>query len=559
MSREEELLSRTISPSLDLPDHRAIAEIRLLLALATLVAVSFISPHTALLPLTLLYGVIAAYTASALVLYWVVLNRPGLVRPGLVYWLDAGWLLTIIILSGNSGGPLFLLLLFPILVAASQAGFVQGMSGSLFTTVAYVLLTGWTGDGVYLRSGLFLQAGTLLALGFMVSRWAGAESNLKRELNALNRLGKFPGLRDDAEPFWTDTLKELAAFFGAESALFLGREEDGSYRIYEYETGKAAWSMALGDEQAVVLAGVPERWAIAWQSVFFNPRHGTAKVVDVIEGKTLEGMEERLQTLAHTFESRRWLSFPLHSGTSYRGRIFLLGSGRFKYKLGWDFIRQLAGQISLKWDNLLLARQLTRIAASGERERISRDLHDGTVQPYLGLKFGLEALRRKVPDNNALAADVDELVRMTDNSIQQLRGYISDLRSVEADGMTHALTAIRAQVQQFESYSGLKVEIRAQKFDLSESRLFEVRQIIAEGLSNIRRHSNARQAILEIFVEQNMLRIAFINAVARIAPPFTPRSLAERAATMGGGVEVMRLATQTIVRVALPLWTQEKK
>ena len=553
MSHEEASLNT--SPSLDSPDHRAIAEIRLILAVATLVAVVFTSPFTGLTTF-LSHGVIGAYVLSALALYWVALKRPSVVRQGLVYWLDAGWLLAIIGLTRDSDSPLFLLLLYPVLVAAAQAGFVRGMVVSAGTALAYGLLSVVLVDGRHTIGELMLEAGILLVLGFMMSRWAGAEQHLKRKLGALNRLGKLPGLRDEDEPFWTETLGELATYFGAGSALFVGRGEDGSYRIYEYETGKPVWSIALGDEQAAVFASVPEHWAIAWRSSLRGSGSGTARVVDMADGRALAGMEGRLQALAETLDSTCWLSFSLHTGARYRGRVFLVGIQLFKCRLEWAFIQQLASQISLKWDNLLLARQLTRIAASGERERISRDLHDSTVQPYLGLKYGLEALRRKMPNGNALAADLDELLRMTDGSILQLRGYIRELRASERDGTHPALSAIRAQVQQFEDYSGLKVEVHAREFTLSEPRLLEVRQLIAEGLSNIRRHTRAPKATLDLLVEQNTLRIAFINPVARIAPPFKPRSLTERTAAMGGAVEVMRFANETVVKVVLPLWME---
>lgn len=546
------------NPWLGFLDHRVIAEIRLLLALVTLAALNFIPPHGEWL-IQLNYGVIAVYILSALVLYWVALNRPQLVRVRLGYWLDAGWLLTIISLSGHSGSPLFLLLLFPILVAAAQSGFVQGMVVLGGTTLAYLVLSGGSVGGLYSNKGLLLQAGTLLTLGLMVSRWASAENHLIRKMAALSHLGVAPGLRDDADAFWGDTLKELAVYFGAESAFFLGREDSGSYRIHEYEIGKPAWNMELGDEQAKLLADVPEHWAIAWCTFLSCSRFRTTRVVDLIEGKTLEGVASHLRELAQILESRCWLSFPLHSGSYYRGRVFLLGNEHLQCRQDWRFIQQLAIQISLKWENLLLARQITRIATSGERERISRDLHDGTVQPYLGLKFGLEALRRKVPDSDLLAADIDELVSMTDSGILQLRGYIRDLRSAEAKGIYPALTMIRAQVQQFEDYSGLKVEVHGQEFELDEHRLFEIRQIIAEGLSNIRRHSSAQHALLDIVVEVNQLRIDFLNPVASIAPPFLPRSLTERAMALGGQLEVMRQPGQTLVRVLLPLWTQEKK
>lgn len=555
MSLAEASLSTNLFHALDLPDRRAISEIRVVLALATLVAVSFMPPPAGLVAIT--FGALALYIASSLVLYWVELNRPALVRPGLVYWLDAGWMLAIVLLASHSDSPLFLILLFPILVAAAQAGFVQGMAVTLGVSLAYGLLSVLT-DAAGLEPELILRAGILLLLGFMVSRWASAESQLKCKLGALTRLSKSPGLRDEDELFWTETLGELSDYFGAGSALFLGREGDGNCRIYEYEPGKHVWSMVLKAEQATVLDSVPESWAVAWRSFHYGP-FGSARVIDMADGRVLEGTETSLRPLAQTLEAKRWLSFPLRCGSDYCGRIFLVGIGRGKFRLEWGFVQQLAGQISLKWDNLLLARQLTRVAASGERERISRDLHDSTVQPYLGLKYGLEALRRKVPDDNALASEVDELVRMTDNSILQLRGYIRDLRTTDAGGTHAGLTAIRAQVQQFEDYSGLKVDIRAQEFELTEPKLLEVRQLIAEGLSNIRRHSRARHATLEIAVEPGVLCIAFANSVASVAPPFKPRSLTERASAMGGEVDVTRLATETIVKIVLPLWGDESK
>jgi signal transduction histidine kinase len=545
---------RTSPPAaLDTPDQRTIAEIRIVLALSMLLAVVF-DPSFTGFPEPLSYAVAAAYAASAFVLYWIGPRRPELVRPRMHYWLDAGWLLAIIGITGNSASPLFLLLLFPILVAAAQSGLLLGMAVSLGVAVAYGLVSILLTDKPLLGAGWVVRAGVLLVLGFMVARWAGAENRLKRKLGTLNRLGRLTDLREETEPFWAATLKELAAYFGASSAFFIGREEDGSHRVYEYEAGKPVWSMTLNDEQAAVLAGVPERWVVVWRSFLRGAGHGAARVVDLDDGKPQVVAARGLQALAQTLESRRWLSFPLNAGARHGGRIFLVGVGRTGLKPDLCFLRQLAGRIGLEWDNLLLARQLTRVAASGERERISRDLHDSTVQPYLGLRYGLEALRRKVPDDAPLAADVDELVRMTDDSILQLRGYIRDLRSAEREGAHPALTAIQAQVQQFEEYSGLRVDVRAREFTLAEPRLFEVRQLIAEGLGNIRRHTRATDAALEIGAEQGVLRIVFVNPVARIAQPFKPRSLTERAAAMGGGVEVVRLATETRVEISIPLW-----
>jgi len=67
MSHEEASLSTSLS--LHAPDHRAFAEIRLILAVATLAAVIFTSPFTGLTTF-LSSGVIVACALSALALYW---------------------------------------------------------------------------------------------------------------------------------------------------------------------------------------------------------------------------------------------------------------------------------------------------------------------------------------------------------------------------------------------------------------------------------------------------------------------------------------------------------
>lgn len=542
------------SRSIDLPDHKAIAEIRLILAVAIVAAVVF-TPSITRLPVPIDYAVIGAYAVSALVLFWAARQRPATVHPRRFYWLDAGWLLAIIAVT--DGEPLFLLLLFPVLVAAAQSGFSQGLVVSLATAAAYVFLSGFL-TGQADSASLALQAGVLIVLGFMVSRWAGAEHRLKRKLGVLNQPGSYAGVREELEPFWTETLGELATYFGAKSAFFLASEADGTHRIYQYDAGKAVWSMPLGGDEVAALTRLPEQCAVAWCSLFRAPPHGYWRALDMSTGHACGEVEAGVvRTLAHTLDESRWLCFPAHSGSRYLGRLFLTGIGPWDCRLDHEFIQQIARQVGLKWENLLLARQLAAVVATGERERISRDLHDGTVQPYLGLKYGLEALRRKIPDASPLAAEVEELVRMTEGSIVQLRGYIRDLRTVERDGTQPALTTIHAQVRQFEDYSGLKVDLRCREFTLSQGQLLEVRQLISEGLSNIRRHTAASKAALEIVVEQNALRIAFFNPVTRIAHPFTPRSLAERAAAMGGSVEVMRLATETIVKVVLPLWKEE--
>src|SRR5678815_6129832 len=72
------------------------------------------------------------------------------------------------------------------------------------------------------------------------------------------------------------------------------------------------------------------------------------------------------------------------------------------------------------------ARHLKIVA--DERQKISRDIHDSAIQPYIGLKLGLEALARKVPPDHPLYKDIARLVDMTSMEIAGLRRYVKGLK-----------------------------------------------------------------------------------------------------------------------------------
>ena len=98
-----------------------------------------------------------------------------------------------------------------------------------------------------------------------------------------------------------------------------------------------------------------------------------------------------------------------------------------------------------------LLEQLQRETAAHERERIGRDLHDSAVQPYLGLKYGLEALARQAGAHNPISPKIAELVRMTTEELQTLRDVVSGLRSGQdpASGRNASLNALPWSVSVF--------------------------------------------------------------------------------------------------------------
>jgi signal transduction histidine kinase len=83
----------------------------------------------------------------------------------------------------------------------------------------------------------------------------------------------------------------------------------------------------------------------------------------------------------------------------------------------------------------------------------------------------------------------------------------------------------------------------------------EVFQMVAEALSNVRRHTAAARAEVRIETVDGQLRVTVANDGAPADPaPFFPRSLGERAAALGGNLTIEHPARgTTAVHLQIPI------
>jgi signal transduction histidine kinase len=217
-------------------------------------------------------------------------------------------------------------------------------------------------------------------------------------------------------------------------------------------------------------------------------------------------------------------------------------------------------QAGIMIENIRPVGQLAHALASKERKRISRDLHDGTIQPYVGLKLGLEALRRTIRDPK-WASEVDELIKMAGDGINELRQYVGKLKRVadaprkQAEGL---LPALRRQAQKFTEFSGIETRVLAEKdIAVAPAMHNEIVHMVREGLSNIRRHTSAGQATIRLGEGEGRLLIELVNDNAKrngVKQEFLPRSIGERAKELGGRLRVQHAdGGYTVVAVELPI------
>jgi signal transduction histidine kinase len=194
-----------------------------------------------------------------------------------------------------------------------------------------------------------------------------------------------------------------------------------------------------------------------------------------------------------------------------------------------------------------------------ERRRISRDLHDSTIQPYLGLKLGLEALRRRLAGSGPIEREVDELIHMADEGITELRRYVGNLTHAGRQGPSLSLAqGIRDQARKTGELYGLRVDVIAECDVVVSARLFEeLMYMLREALANVRRHSDARRAAVTLRVRRGGLELEIANdrrKGAEVALEFNPRSIDERARELGGRVRVWAPAgADSLVTIEVPL------
>jgi signal transduction histidine kinase len=264
--------------------------------------------------------------------------------------------------------------------------------------------------------------------------------------------------------------------------------------------------------------------------------------------------------LAETLEAAALLSIPFRYHATAAGRLHVVRRAPDAFdRSEIDFVRHVLDQVVPVLENIRLVDRLASDAAEEERRRIARDLHDSVIQPYLGLRLGLAAARKALSAGHVEegSAHITRLVELADGEIQTLRRYVRELRegeSVSGGGLLDE--SVRRFCGRFSAATGIQVEVAFEGGAVRNDRLAaEVFQMVAEALSNVRRHTSAAKAEVRIRLAEDRLHLTVTNDGAENpAPEFFPRSLGERAAALGGGVRVEHPADRTTaVHAEIPL------
>ncbi len=137
-----------------------------------------------------------------------------------------------------------------------------------------------------------------------------------------------------------------------------------------------------------------------------------------------------------------------------------------------------------------------------ERRRISRELHDSTVQTLAALKMSLGVIKRSTQKlSRAAARALNESLRLAEECTQEIRTLSHLLHPPLLDEFGLAF-ALRGYISGFRKRSGLRVKAQIDSA-LEQSRLprdleTALFRIVQEGLTNIKHHSGSKSAVIEL-------------------------------------------------------------
>jgi signal transduction histidine kinase len=189
-----------------------------------------------------------------------------------------------------------------------------------------------------------------------------------------------------------------------------------------------------------------------------------------------------------------FLGAPVRSGGTVYGNLYLTekegGFGADDEQL----LLVLAAQAGPAIENALLSERLQSLAVQEERDRISRELHDGVIQTLFSIGMSLESARHLVftdPEraDARLSAGVDGL----DGAIRELRNHIFQLRPQQAAslGLSRGLAEL---AREYEVNALVRPRLVVPpNLDASVPAVFvpDLLQVVRESLANVAKHAEA--------------------------------------------------------------------
>lgn len=203
---------------------------------------------------------------------------------------------------------------------------------------------------------------------------------------------------------------------------------------------------------------------------------------------------------------------------------------------------QVVDNFALRMDTAVLFDEVRRMATSEERNRLAREMHDGVAQEIVALGYVVDEIESVSDDvrTRELAASLrDEITRV----VSELRYSIYDLRHQVTD---HRLSGALAEyVRELSTDTDMRVHLSFDESgpELSARTETELLRIAQEAISNVRRHSQAKNVWVAFTTDGLLVDLTIEDdGIGQAAPRdrhWGLQTMSERARAVGATLTVL--------------------
>jgi signal transduction histidine kinase len=437
------------------------------------------------------YAVVAAiraWTANAFTRWWPLVS----------HGLDLGSALILVRFTEGSTSPFFVYLLFPLFPAALR----WRWRGTLWTGL--LVLIGFVGIGVqdvmvlhdpdFQLNTMLLRTVYIFVLAIILGSVEIYEEQSRR---AIVKIATWAGpVTTDEDEFFTNLLDHVADSLEAPRVVLFWRERGAA------ETNVVEWA---ADDVRVSTDDMS-----TWRSALAQEIRDTHFLCDDAGAalpKVLYTSPTGLErwrgapvsyTLRTRFSMRSLLSLRLHA-SGVAGRLFVLDK---RHLTGDDLMlgALVAQQVESSLEHRCTLERLRDVAATEERVRVARDVHDDVLQSMTALSLGLETVARLIERTPARAREwLAELQSRLGNDQRSLRTAVGGLKRRGA-APSQVAVQLSELVAELEQEWGLPVKLNLQLRGVTvpDSIGHEIRQIVREAVVNAARHARASGVSVDV-------------------------------------------------------------
>ncbi len=174
--------------------------------------------------------------------------------------------------------------------------------------------------------------------------------------------------------------------------------------------------------------------------------------------------------------------------------------------------REAIRDLSTREAELKLLSARLQHAREEERAFIAREIHDELGQQLTGIKMGMHALRRKMPEQQDLGERADQLVKQTDAAVHTVRDIAANLRPGILDDLG-LVAALQWLVDDFERRSGLEAILKknVDELNLGPDMTIALFRVAQEALTNVLRHAEACSVQMELHASESDVSLKIVD------------------------------------------------